>query len=335
LSFFSTYHHLDDDRVATNDGLKLQLQHLADPAMGSQYYGWLQATDKASTLIVLGKLDPEHGTLSFSYTDPQHRDLLALSDNLLITEEATNIVPNAPTSDKDLWRYAGSFPLSHVAKNADSYHDQIRQLLSSDQDLESKGLPQGIDYWFLNNVNKMQKDAHDAKDEQSVHETREDSAKVLYYLDGKCTSRDLKHAPATSAGENHDLVHDTSISLLDCDKDADFEGYLTQMQNRLNKIAQNPAASPEQVKQAKQSSKDLDTFATRLMQVRSDARQLVVMDHDKLEDAKTLRADMATQASYLVNGYTDAATQATEPSAQQLVGNIGVLANITVVAYKL
>jgi hypothetical protein len=335
LSFFSTHHHLDDGRLATNDGLKLTLHNLYDPAMGDAYYAWLQNAKDTSNVAALGMLSPKYGALSFSYIDARHRDLLTLSDTILITEEATNTVPTAPTTDKDLWSYVGSFPLNHSGQNTDGYHDQIIQLLSSDQQLESKGLHQGIDYWFLNNSQKLQQEAKDAKNQPSVHQTREDVARVLYYVDGKCTPYDLLYAPATSAGEDSDLIHDTSISLLNCDQDPDFEGYLTQMQMRLNQIAQNPAATPEQVSRATQARKDLTALITLLQKIRSDARQLVVMAHDQLADAKMLRADLALQASYLSNGYVDPTTHTTIPGAQKLVDNIGLLANMNITAYKM
>jgi hypothetical protein len=244
---------------------------------------------------------------------------------LLITEEATNIVPNNPTPDKGRWRYEAAL----------SYLDHMRLLLSDVPDLTHNGLFGGVAVGFMNNIEQVEHESNTAKNQGSVHLMRQSVANVISYLAGKCATPDLSQAGGPIVSEAN-IVHASSISLLDCDDTrlSGAPGYLTDMQNQLNDIAQSSGVTPAQAKQAMQIKAELEVYKTWLGQIYSDALQLIKLDHNHLAGAQTLRADMATQADYLVHGGVDHVTNTPVPGVQQLVNSITQLTKMDIVTYR-
>ncbi len=285
-------------------------------------------TETAS--VLLGPLTIDQGVASLTYTDPQHRDLLAITSRFLVTEETASVTPNNPSLDRCQWRYFAALPQTRSSKDNFSYLDHLRHLLSNEPGLQRLHLQGGVDFWFLNNVEEMQKEALEVRDHRNIAFVRQQIANILYYLDGKCAPQDLTNAPGNTLPENAAIAHATSIGLLDCPLQSDPPGHITHIGLHLNGIAQAPGASPEQVKRAIEINRDLNPIKAWLVQMRADARQLAVMNDVQLAQAQALRNDLAIQADYAVNGRIDPATQALQPSVRQTCNIIELLANFDV-----
>jgi ribosomal protein L29 len=266
--------------------------------------------------------------------DNQHRDMLAMATNFLVTEESANVIPNNPSLDKGQWRYNASLPQLRSPKDNFSYLDHIRHLLSIEPDLDRLQLHGGINFWFLNNLEELHKETMEVKDHGNIQEVRQLVANILYYLDGKCALQDLNNAPGSKLPENPAIAHDTSVGLLDCAQTPVPPGHLTHIALHLNGIAQAPGASPNQIKLAIEINKDLNNIKAWLVQLRTDAMQLATMDDTQLGQAQALRNDMVVQANYVLGGRVDPATQALEPSAVQISNDIEFLASFDVMPFK-
>lgn len=333
-SFFSS-RQLNHRGVASiNDGLQVQLQNIQVPSPGNHYYAWLQDNQVETVSIYLGVLNVNQGAASLSYIDNQHRDLLAIMSSFLITEETANGTPNSPSLDKGQWHYYATLPQTRSPKDNFSYLDHIRHLLSSEPALEHLHLRGGVDYWFLNNIEAMQREAIEVRDHVNLQVVRQGITNMLYYLDGKCAPQDLSNAAGNTLPGNDIIAHDTSIGLLDCPQVPEPPGHLTHIQRHLSGIVQSSGATAEQVKQAVQINQYLNTIRSWLEQVRTDAMQLANMDDAHLHPAYTLRSDMAVQAGYLVSGRMDPTTHTAEPGAQQITNDIELLASFDIKAYK-
>jgi len=235
--------------------------------------------------------------------------------------------------DRSQWRYFAALPQTRSSKDNFSYLDHLRHLLSNEPGLQRLHLQGGVDFWFLNNVEEMQKEALEVRDHRNIAFVRQQIANILYYLDGKCAPQDLTNAPGNTLPENAAIAHATSIGLLDCPLQSDPPGHITHIGLHLNGIAQAPGASPEQVKRAIEINRDLNPIKAWLVQMRADARQLAVMNDVQLAQAQALRNDLAIQADYAVNGRIDPATQALQPSVRQTCNIIELLANFDVMPY--
>jgi len=333
-SFFSSSQLNSQGLPGFNDGIQVHLEHVANPSAGNRYYAWLQNDQTETASVFLGSLTINQGVASLSYTDPQHRDLLAFTSKFLVTEETASVTPNNPSLDRRQWRYFAALPQTRSPKDNFSYLDHLRHLLSNEPGLQWLHLQGGVDFWFLNNVEEMQKETLEVRDHMNIAFVRQQIANILYYLDGKCAPQDLTNAPGNKLPENADIAHATSIGLLDCSLQSDPPGHITHIGLHLNGIAQAPGASPEQVKRAIEINKDLNPIKAWLVQMRVDARQLAVMNDAQLAQAQALRNDLAIQADYAVNGRVDPATQALQPSVRQICNTIELLANFDVMSYK-
>ncbi len=92
--------YFQDDALAHNDTLRIQLQNVAEPPQGKSYFAWLQDTKGNTT--ALGQLPaPQKGSLSFSYPgDAHHTNLLLITQSIFVTLEDTDSNPQSPTGDK-------------------------------------------------------------------------------------------------------------------------------------------------------------------------------------------------------------------------------------------
>ncbi|MFL5627979.1 MAG: serine/threonine protein kinase [Ktedonobacteraceae bacterium] len=333
-TFFSSRQLDNHGQPGYNDGIQVQLQNVANPPSGNSYYAWLQNDQTEAQSIYLGTLSVNHGVATLTYTDNQHRNLLGMMSNFLVTEESASVVPNTPSIDKNQWRYFATLPQTRSPKDNFSYLDHVRHLLSSDPALELLQLHRGINFWFLNNTEELQKQTVEVRDHGNLHKVRQYLANILYYLDGRCAPQDLINAPGSKVPENDTIAHDTKVGLLDCPLAPQPPGYITHIGNHLSGIAQAPGAPADQVQRAIQINKNLSNIKAWLQKVRADALQLAVMDDAHLSHAQALRNDMAVQAENIVSGGIDPATQSSVPSAAQLSSTIELLANFDVMPFK-
>jgi hypothetical protein len=333
-SFFSSQQLTNQNLSAVNDGIHVQLQHIPAPSSGNRYYAWLQDSQTEPTSVYLGTLNINNGTASLTYTDTQHRDLLGMTSIFLVTEETASVVPNAPSIDKTKWRYYAALPQTRSSRDNFSYLDHVRHLVSADPALDRLQLHMGVDFWFLNNIQEMQKETIEVRDHVTLSVVRQQIANILYYLDGKCAPQDLANAPGSQVPENNLIAHDSVVGLLDCAQAPEPPGYLAHISSHLSGIAQAPGAPATQIQRAIAINNNLSYIKVWLNNVRNDALQLANMNDTQLSQARTLRNDMAVQAEYVLSGGIDPATQNPIPSAGQIVNNIELLANFDVAPYK-
>lgn len=332
---FSSSSQLDNNGAAViNDSVQVSLLHVVDPAPGNHYYAWLQDNQVETASVYLGILKVDRGVATLSYTDAQHRDLLAQMSHFLVTEETASVVPGNPSLDTKQWRYVASFPQKPSSVDNFSYLDHIRHLLSGEPALNHLHLPNGVDYWFLNNTQEMYKNVIEARDHGNMDLVRQLLTDVLYYLDGKCAQQDLNGAAGPKTPENNGIITATGLSLLDCAQVTDAPGYVTHVALHLNGIVKAPGASARQIKLAAQVNAYLNPIRAWLMQMRTDALQLVQMDDLHLTQARVLRNDLVVQAGYVLGGRVDPPTQLLQPGVGQVCNEVSLLANMEVSAYK-
>jgi len=319
-----------------NDGMQIQLQNIPAPASGNSYYAWLQDNQTETQSIFLGALALNQGVATLSYADSQHRDLLTTMNSFLVTEENTNPPPNNPTLDKTKWRYTATLPQTPATTDHFSYLDHVRHLLAIEPALEKLNLHGGIDYWFVSNLEELQKEALEIRDHGTAPDIRQQLTNLLYYLDGKCAPQELTYAPAGSPSlpQSGTIRNSTVVGLLDCAQVPDPPGHVTHIGRHLTGIAQSPGAPADQVKRATQINSDLNNIKAWLVRVRKDALQLIAMNDTDLLQNHSLRNDLVVYATYTVSGRTDPVTQALEPSGQQIANNIELLATFDVMPFK-
>jgi serine/threonine-protein kinase len=332
---FTSSHQLDAQGVpALNDGLQINLQNIPAPASGNSYYAWLRNSETEAQSIYLGVLSLNNGAASLTYSDQNHRDLLAMMGNFLVTEEPANITPNNPTLDKTKWRYVAALPQTPSPTDHFSYLDHVRHLLSGEPALDKLGLHGGIGFWFLNHVQAVQSETVVVRDHANLGTVRQQLANILYYLDGPCAARELSNAPAAyRAPENGIIAHATQIGLLDCSQ-APLPGHVTHIGNHLTGIVNAPGAPTNQVQRANEINNNLNYVTKWLKQLRSDDLKLAAMDDATLQSAHPLRADIALQANNVASGAIDPTTQASVPSAMQITDDMEQLATFDVMPFK-
>ncbi len=312
----------------------VHLHHVSDPSAGNNYYAWLQDNQVETASVYLGILKVTNGDATLSYTDAQHRDLLAQMSHFLVTEESASVTPGNPSLDTKQWRYMASFPQKPSSVDNFSYLDHIRHLLSGEPALARLHLQNGVDFWLQSNTEEMYKSAIEARDHGNLQEVRQLITDVLYYLDGKCASQDLNGAPGPKVPENNAIVHAATISLLDCMQLTDPPGHLTHVALHLNGLVKAPGAPAQQIQLAAKVNSDLNPLRAWMQQLRTDALQLAQMDDTHLGQARALRNDLVLQASYAIAGRVDPATQILQPGVEQICGEISLLATLEVAPYK-
>ncbi|GLV53768.1 hypothetical protein KDH_06190 [Dictyobacter sp. S3.2.2.5] len=315
-----------------NDQVQIYLTDVSDPAPGNRFYAWLRSGVSENTATLLGTLAIDQGQSSLTYVDPDHRDLLATRDELLVTEEKASARPTAPTLDKKLWRYQGGFSKARAPGDNYSELDHLRHLLAVEPNLARLQLSHGVAYWFLNNIERLQDAVQAVKSQSDLNSVRQQLTDILYFLDGACAPATVKGLSIPSSPDNQSIALSTRVGLLDCAQQAEPPGHLTHMSVHLNGIVQSPGVRSDQIKRAIQINKDLDPVRVALEGVRKDALQLGRMDDTRLKAAQNLRNDLLVQADQAVNGRINPDTQLVEPSAMQICNSIELLASFDVKA---
>ena len=333
-AFFSSSQLDNQGASSINDSILVHLHHVPDPSSGNNYYAWLQNNQVETASVYLGILKVTNGDATLSFTDAQHRDLLAQMSHFLVTEESASVTPGNPSLDTKQWRYAASFPQKPSPVDNFSYLDHIRHLLSGEPALASLHLQNGVDFWLQSNTEEMYKSAIEARDHGNLQEVRQLITDVIYYLDGKCALQDLNGAPGPKVPENNAIVHAATISLLDCARLTDPPGHLTHVALHLNGLVKAPGAPAQQIQLAARVNSNLNPLRAWMQQLRTDALQLAQMDDTHLGQARALRNDLVLQASYALAGRVDPATQVLQPGVEQICGEISLLATLEVSPYK-
>jgi len=329
-TFFSSG-QLDGQNIPfMNDGVQIRLYHISDPTPRHRYYAWLQNPPIETASIFLGALTIAQGSATLSYTDSQHRDLLAQMSRFLVTEQSARVVPDYSSLEKAQWRYSATIPQTTSSVDSLSYLEHLRRLLSRDPALERLQLHHGVDFWLLNNTEEMYKRVLEARDPGNLQEVRQSLATILYFLDGQCAQQELNNVPGGKMSENATLARASSISLLDCVWRARPAGYLTYVARHLNGMVKAPGASVQEVRRTTQVNLNLDAIRGWLEQMHTDVLQLVHLDDAHLEQSQLLRNDLVVQARNVMGGRFDPTTQTLQPGVGQICDEITSLASFEV-----
>ncbi|HEY0753833.1 MAG TPA: protein kinase [Ktedonobacteraceae bacterium] len=330
-----------------NDKFQINLSHIPAPAAGKQYYAWLlpDVAQAESSVRALGVLQVNGGNAVFSYTDPQHNNLISLFSRFLVTEEVSNPAPISPALDKAAWRYYGEIPQGTFIKDCAgvtvtqlSVLCHMRHLLSGDPDLQKVHLQGGLNFWLLNNVNELVKWAREFVDHSAAVDVRHKIVDILYILNGPaCIQQNLQRAaPGTSNMiDDQTLPSIAAIPLLDCSLTPALPGYVTHIDNHLNALLQSPGVSSNQKTLALQVNPELNTVAAWLKELQTDALQLVAMNDIQLtqQNGQNMRSALNNLALEVLSGGTNAAgTQ--DPGVQTISLQIQDLAKLDVTTYK-
>jgi serine/threonine protein kinase len=315
-----------------SDELVISLQNLPNPQPGKSYYAWLVSDDQASLpAVVIGALPLNHGQVTKTYIDPQHSNLLANYNHLLVTEEDTNPPPIAPSLDTITWRYSAAFsttPNPADTVNHFSVLDHLRHLLAQDPKLMKVGLGGGLDIWLFRNVTKVVEQVGSARDAQSrctlatttaCDFVRRALVRVLDYLDGSAYVQVEGDVPPGTPV----LIDPTiaKVALLEFDTvNQQPPGYLDHLGTHLRELASSPGVTAAQRALAIRIGQAINNVQGWLELVRTDAVQLVHMNNNQLSQPAALSKlnDMLTQAKYALAGQFDPNTSTVNEGTAQI-----------------
>jgi serine/threonine protein kinase len=351
--FFTSSGAAFGNNLGINDTFDVSLSRIPAPAAGKSYYAWLlpDANVAEGNALALGTLSNAGGTWSLTntYTSPQHINLIGQYSRLLITEEPTNPAPVSYTLDKTKWRYYAEIPQSppattcEVTTSINQLNDlcHVRHLLSNDPDLEQVHLFGGLNYWFSNNIQEIQKWAREGVDHSNPADVRHKMIDILYMLDGtSCIEQDVQKAMQTAPGtdntpDDNRLQKIAAISLLNCPATA-TPGFLEHISSHLNAIVQRPDATANQKKLAIQINTELNSINNDLVQLHADALQLAKMPNSQITQtqAKPIRTEIDALATAVLSGGTDPMTGKQEVGVQQISSQMQQLATFNITAYK-
>ncbi|HLX58520.1 MAG TPA: hypothetical protein VKR83_16000, partial [Ktedonobacteraceae bacterium] len=217
----------------------------------------------------------------------------------------------------------------------------VRHLLAVDPELQHVGLPSGLNYWFKNNIEEVQKWAREAVDHNAAVDIRHKLINILFMLDGPlCLQQDVQKASSAAPGSDNtpddgSLNKIAAIPLLDCALTPAQPGYLMHIHNHLNAIVQSPGVLADQATLATQVSTQLNNINALLVQLHGDAQQLVAMNDTQLTQTSglALRTEIDALATRILSGGNDPTTGAPESGVAQISDQIQHLATFDIKAY--
>ncbi len=326
----------EDSNQGTNDEIQVTLHGIPNPAAGKSYYGWLppESSNAKAAAISLGRLQVNQGGISLLFTDPQHNNLLTTTGSILITEENANTQPQAPTTDKKLWRYFALLPQT-AGSDGLSGLTHLRYLLVNEPDLQHLGLNGGLDFWLLQNTTEVEKWSQEGVDHTVINDRRAKVVNILYYLHGQCAQQDLSNAALnTWAQPDLPTIATNKVPLLDCAQ-SPLPGnlsYIDFMIGQLNGLSNSPNATTNQKKLATQIASDLRNVKDRLGHALSDAQQLVKLDDTQFPNSPLIH-DMNVFVSEAYGGWTDPGSGTIHPGVNVLYRQIQNLATFDIQPY--
>ncbi len=340
LYFLSSGQTSDTSSMGVADAVQLNLPSLPDPSVGKSYYAWLLPDENKveNPVVLLGKVVISAGTGTVSYSDPQHTNLLAITSRLLITEQDATVTPLNPSPDRSDWRYFGQFPQTIPPGGGYSLLDHLRHLLAEDPKLKANHLPGGLAIWLYRNTQAIYGWSITARDDwqaggsANVSLMSQDVIRVLDYLDGiPYVGRDL---PATIASPVLVDSRMGRIGLLQFNPLQNPPGYLDHIVLHLNGLTSSPGANSFLQQRAAQIIAAINTVNGWLEQIRQDAKQLAAMLDEHQQQALTLLNDMATKASFALNGESNPVTGNMQEGVERIYQAIQSLATMDIMRYR-
>ena len=340
LYFLSSGQTSDTSSMGVADAVQLNLPSLPDPSVGKSYYAWLLPDENKveNPVVLLGKVVISAGTGTVSYSDPQHTNLLAITSRLLITEQDATVTPLYPSMDRSDWRYIGQIPQIIPPGGPYSLLDHLRHLLAEDPKLKANNLPGGLSIWLYRNTQAVYGWSITARDDwqaggsANVSLMSQDVIRVLDYLDGiPYVGRDL---PATIASPVLVDSRMGRIGLLQFNLLQNPPGYLDHIVLHLHGLTSSPGANSFLQQRAAQIIAAINTVNGWLEQIRQDAKQLATMLDEHQQQALTLLNDMATKASFALNGENNPVTGNMQEGVEWIFQAIQSLATMDIMLYR-
>lgn len=317
IAFVSSDRFQGDSAQGMNDEVVIHLSSLPAPTVSTAYYAWITGTPGSEAVwISLGQLtwtptsasvsrlslSSGRGTASLFYVAPQHTNLLVRSSRFLITEEATNIPPQQPSS---AWICEAS--ISSVPTSGDPHHysllDHLRHLLAAEPSLDALNIHGGLIYWLARNTEQVELEASHLPADWHAHRfsmLRQHLIRILDYLDGS------SFVGADVPAGTPLLVESpfARIGLLTLTTNQEPPGYILHTDIHLEGVRDALGASAFQRQLASRLRAAMNAVGFWLSNVRQDALQLVRMDDAHLAQLSTLPllTDLATQAQDAFTG---------------------------------
>jgi transcriptional regulator with XRE-family HTH domain len=321
------------------DEVRIDLQSPRSPSDGKSYYAWLLPDENKveNQVVPLGKVEVSAGTGTVSYSDPQHTNLLAITSGFLITEQDTTVTPLYPSTDRSDWRYIGHIPQTKPPGVQYSLLDHLRHLLAEDPKLKANNLLGGLTIWLYRNTQSVYGWSIAARDDwqsggsANVSLMSKDVIRILDCLDG--ISYVWKDLPAASP-----VLVDSRIGrigLLQFTPLQNPPGYLDHIVLHLNGLTSSPGANSFLQQRAAQIIAAINTVNGWLEQIRQDAKQLAaIIDKQLQQQALTLLNDMATKASFALNGENNPVTGNMQEGVEWIFQAIQSLATMDIMLYR-
>ncbi|GHO48341.1 hypothetical protein [Ktedonospora formicarum] len=305
LQFMSSGLHDPLNSKGLNDQLRLDLQHLREPASGHNDYAWLlpDASNDEIKPLLLGALSIQGGNAHLEYHSPDHANLLVTFSQLRITEQAQGIVPVAPAADPATWRYGGAFPNTLASGDSFSFVAHLRHLLAQDPTLMKLGLAGGLEVWLTRNTEKLLEYATATRDDWgnagATNLMHRQIVRILDYLDGEAyVGLDV---PAGTP-----FLIDPKmgrIGLLEVQEDQALPSYLTHVDLHLQGLANAPGHTDAQRQLAIHIDQVTAPVRGYMQRIRNDAQLLVSMNQVARDQrALDLINDMVTNATLAYAG---------------------------------
>ena len=324
------------------DEVRIDLQSPQSPSDGKSYYAWLlpDEVNSENPEFLLGKVVISAGTGNVSYSDPQHRNLLAVTSRLLITEQDAAVLPLSPSTKMSDWRYLAKIPQIVPPGGKYSLLDHLRHLLATDPTLEEHGLPGGIAIWLYHNTQAVYGWSIAARDDlqtggsANVSLMSQDVIRILDYLDGIAYVQ--KDLPAATPNPVLVDARMGTFGLLQFDPQQQLSGYLQHMSIHLNGLTSSPGANNLLREHAAQILVASNTVNGWLEQIRQDARQLVAMKDEQLkqQQALTLLNDIVSNTNFALNGKSDPVTGNMQKGVEWIYKAIQSLATMDITPFR-
>ncbi len=341
-AFYVSSGQLADGAQGIADQLQVDMQNVQPPPTGKSYYLWLLAdidTTHKKDLLGQPPIQPPilltnnlpvrpDGTVHYMYPgDPQHNNLLSATSRLLITLEAAGRTPTSPSTDHSTWIYYAQLPQELIPKDPTGLRglDHLRHIYYNEDNLPVIARYGGLDIWVFRDTAKLLEWSTSARDDfdgTTAHYGQMHAlfTSILDYLDG-IPNVHLDVPPGTPVTADPNIAR---ISLLTVDPThqgvpqylaTDPPGDLDHLLLHLDQLNRAPDVTPEIHQLSVAIIAAITNAKGRLMQARTDAKQLFDMTPAQLAQstAVPLLDDLVTQVTYAYIGQLDPNTNTVKP----------------------
>jgi hypothetical protein len=333
--FISSGQWNDNSSQGDNDTLQIELSNVPNPASGKSYYAWLLSDKSQNPMVAvpLGALSVVQGNVHFSYSNPQHSNLIATTSRLLITEENTQ---STPPRFGGVWRYYAELPQesSTTGTSHPTALSSIRALLYQEPHLYQLGIHDGLNIQLLRNIGKLQEWIYSAA---GATESNQDTSFIHRQLVRTLDFLDGKDAVKADVPPGTPLLADPSVPLVNVTPNQGTSSYLSLIHQELTNLMMAPGVTSEMRALANQSDQALmNHVQLEFMQLRMIAKGLISLPETQLlsPSAQLQLNNMVLLAHVAFVGRLDPATNQVQPGVVQIFYNIQRLATYQIEPYQ-